>query len=377
MQSSYALYTALAIYQHKIERNTILKKSIIAIALLAVLFVAALTGCGQEMGQGPAAQEEIIVHNWGYFIDRDVLRLFEEEYGIRVDYREFVSNETLYAALSLGGMSADVIIPSDYMIARMIAEDMLYELNFDNIPNHRLIDPRFRGLDFDPENRFSVAYKVGTVGLIYNSAMIPYEITSWGALFDDRFAGQILMFDNPRDAFAIALKYLGYDINTTDEDQIQDAFELLMHQRSILQAYVMDQIFDKLESGEAWLGPYYAPDFLTMYANNPDLRFVRPVEGTNFFVDAMAIPRVSQNRENAEKFINFMTRTDIALMNMRWSYYASANYEAAAIFASELDPAYREVVFVGDVDYAKSEVFLHLPQHILELYDRLWIQLRS
>ena len=354
-----------------------MKKSIIAIALLAVLFVAALTGCGQEMGQGPAAQEEIIVHNWGYFIDRDVLRLFEEEYGIRVDYREFVSNETLYAALSLGGMSADVIIPSDYMIARMIAEDMLYELNFDNIPNHRLIDPRFRGLDFDPENRFSVAYKVGTVGLIYNSAMIPYEITSWGALFDDRFAGQILMFDNPRDAFAIALKYLGYDINTTDEDQIQDAFELLMHQRSILQAYVMDQIFDKLESGEAWLGPYYAPDFLTMYANNPDLRFVRPVEGTNFFVDAMAIPRVSQNRENAEKFINFMTRTDIALMNMRWSYYASANYEAAAIFASELDPAYREVVFVGDVDYAKSEVFLHLPQHILELYDRLWIQLRS
>ncbi|MCL2392583.1 MAG: spermidine/putrescine ABC transporter substrate-binding protein [Oscillospiraceae bacterium] len=373
-----------------------MKKTIIAIALLCLMLTIALTACGQssstqggstaESGseaQAPAGQdsssgqETIFVHNWGYFIDMDVLRIFEEEYGIRVRYSEFVNNETLYAALNLGGMIADVIIPSDYMIGRMIAEDMLYELNFDNIPNASLIDPRFRGLDFDPENRFAVPYKVGTVGLIYNSAMIPYEITSWGALFDERFAGQILMFDNPRDAFAVALKYLGYNINTTNESEIQEAFELLSQQRGILQAYVMDQIFDKLESGEAWIGPYYAPDFLTMYANNPDLRFVRPVEGTNFFVDAMVIPRGSQNRANAEKFINFMSRTDIALMNMRWSHYASANYEAAAIFAQELDPAYREVVFVGEVDYAKSEVFLHLPQHILDLYDRLWIQLRS
>ncbi|MCL2366850.1 MAG: spermidine/putrescine ABC transporter substrate-binding protein [Oscillospiraceae bacterium] len=356
-----------------------MKKNIISAVILCTLLAALLAACAGDgtAGQDSSAQDVIFVHNWGYFIDRDVLDMFEEEYGITVRYNEFVSNETLYAALNLGGMMADVIIPSDYMIARMIAEDMLYELNFDNIPNYALIDPRFRGLDFDPDNMFSVAYKVGTVGLIYNSAMIPYEITSWGALFDDRFAGQILMFDNPRDAFAIALQYLGFSINTTDEDEIQQAFELMMQQRNILQAYVMDQIFDKLESGEAWIGPYYAPDFLTMYANNPDLRFVRPIEGTNFFVDAMVIPRGAQNRTAAEKFINFMSRTDIALMNMRWSYYASANYEAAAIFAAELDPIYREVVFVGHEDYARSEVFQHLPQYTLELYDRLWIQLRS
>ena len=370
-----------------------MKKNIVSALLLCTILIALLAGCATEptmqdgivatpgnqdsADQGSDIPDVIFVHNWGYFIDRDVLRIFEEEYGIRVEYREFVNNETLYAALNLGGMRADVIIPSDYMIARMIDEDMLYELNFDNIPNYNLIDPRFRNLEFDPDNRFSVAYKVGTVGLIYNSAMIPYEITSWNALFDERFAGRILMFDNPRDAFAIALKYLGFDINTVNEDEIQQAFELLVQQRTILQAYVMDQIFDKLESGEAWIGPYYAPDFLTMYANNPDLRFVRPVEGTNFFVDAMVVPRGAENRTGAEKFINFMSRTDIALMNMRWSYYASANYEAAAIFAAELDPIYREVVFVGDEDYAKSEVFLHLPQHILELYDRLWIQLRS
>ena len=356
-----------------------MKKTTILLALSCLLLVFALTGCGENspFGGGSAAQEVVHVHNWGYFIDRDVLRMFEEEFGIRVHYNEFVSNETLYATLSLGGMIADVIIPSDYMIARMIAEDMLYELNFDNIPNYTLIDPRFRGLAFDPDNRFSVAYKVGTVGLIWNSAMIPYEINSWSALFDERFEGKILMFDNQRDAFAIALKYLGYDINTINPDEIHAAYELLVAQRSILQAYVMDQIFDKLESGEAWIGPYYAPDFLTMYANNPDLRFVRPKEGTNFFVDAMVIPRGSENRENAEKFINFMTRTDIALMNMRWSYYASANMEAAAIFADELDPIYRDVVFVNDEDYYKSEVFLHLPQDILDLYDRLWVSLRG
>lgn len=348
-----------------------MKKTIIlSILLLCIIFSVTLSGCGWS---GPVVH----VHNWGYFIDRDVLRMFEEEYGIRVIYNEYESNETLYANLNFGGMTADVIIPSDYMIARMIAEDMLYELDFSNIPNYVLIDPRFRGMDFDPDNRFSVAYKVGTVGLIYNSAMIPYEITSWGALFDERFEGKILMFDNPRDAFAIALKYLGYDINTTNEAEIYEAFELLLQQRRILQAYVMDQIFDKLESGEAWIGPYYAPDFLTMHENNPDLQFVRPTEGTNFFVDAMVIPRGAENVENAELFINFMTRTDIALMNMSWSFYASANYEAAAIFAAELDPFSRDVVFIGEEDYARTEVFLHLPEHIMELYDRLWIQLRS
>jgi len=349
-----------------------MKRIIILIIVLSILSTMFLTGCGAR-----DSTEVVYVHNWGYFIDRRVLDKFYEEYGIRVIYNEFESNETLYALLRVGGIIADVVIPSDYLIARLIEEDRLYELNFDNIPNYQLIDPRFRNLEFDPENRFSIAYKVGSVGLIYNSAMIPYEITSWGALFDQRFAGYILMFDNPRDAFAIALKYLGYSINTTDEAEIRRAFDLLVQQRDVLQAYVMDQIFDRLESGEAWIGPYYAPDFLTMQANNPDLRLARPLEGTNFFVDAMVIPRIAQNRENAEKFINFMTRTDIALMNMRFSYYASVNYEAAAIFAAELTPEQRDVVFTPDDVYANTEVFLHLPDHILELYDQLWIELKT
>ena len=358
----------------------LLKKTIILI-IATLCMLAILVGCGDQQGpsgtDGRTTGGVVNVRNWGYFIDRAVLDLFYQEYGIRVNYTEFASNEELYALLRMGGADIDVAIPSDYMIGRMIEEDMLYELDFANIPNYILIDPRFRNLAFDPDNRFSVAYKVGTVGLIYNYALIGEEITSWGALFDPRFAGQILMFDNPRDAFGVALKYLGYSINTTNEDEIHRAFELLVQQRGILQAYVMDQIFDKLEGGEAWLGPYYSPDFLTMRGNNPNLRLAHPVEGTNFFVDAMIIPRGAQNRENAEKFINFMARTDIALMNMRWSYYASANYEAARIFSEELPPEDRHVVFATDEVYARTEVFLHLPQHILELYDQLWIELRA
>jgi len=328
-------------------------------------------------GAGGGSGEVVYVHNWGEFIDPAVLRMFEEEYGISVIYRTFETNETLYALMRGGGLIADVVIPSDYMIARMIEEDMLNELDFSNIPNFSLIDPRFTNLEFDPHNKFAVPYKVGVVGLIYNSAMITDPVTSWGALFDPRFAGEILMFDNPRDAFGIALKYLGYSLNTTDEGEIQRAFDLLVAQRGILQAYVMDQIFEKLISGEAWIGPYYAPDFLTMYADNPYLRLVHPVEGANFFVDAMVVPAGAENQHNAEKFINFMIRTDIALMNMRYVYYASANEEAAAIFAQELTDMEREVVFASPEVYARTEVFLHLPQEILALYTRLWIELRS
>ena len=346
---------------------------IIAITLLSLSLIF-IVACGDN--QSDADGGVVYVHNWQYFIDPSVLDQFEEEYGIRVIYRYFENNETLYAAMNVGGMIADVIIPSDYMIARMIEEDMLYEINLDNIPNHELIDPRFRGLEFDPDNRFSVAYKVGTTGIIYNPTLVDFEVTGWEALFDERLAGQILMFDNPRDAFGVALQYLGYSINTVNEDEIHAAFEILVAQNDILQAYVMDQIFDKLEGEEAWIGPWYAPDFLTMYAVNPDLNFVRPHQGTNFFVNAMVVPRGSENRENAELFINFMSRTDIALANMRYVKYAAANYEAAAIFYEELDPQYRDVVFVGPEDYARTEVFLHLPQHILELYDRLWVELR-
>ena len=349
-----------------------MKKTMTTVIVLCLLLSAVAIGCAQNTGSGGVVN----VHNWGEYIDESIFSIFERETGIKVNYSTYETNEALYSLMRRGGANIDVIIPSDYMIARMVEEDMLAELDFSNIPNFSLIDERYKGLNYDPNNKFSVAYMTGTVGLIYNSSKISDEINSWSALFDERYSGQILMFDNPRDAFGIALKYLGFSLNTVNEDEIREAFVLLSHQRPILQAYVMDQIFDKLESGEAWIGPYYAGDFLVMAENNPDLQFARPVEGTNYFVDAMCIPKDATNKENAEAFINFITRTDIAIMNMEYIYYASANYEAAAAFAEDLDPDDYAIMFASSEVLANSEVYSHLPRNILELYDELWVELK-
>jgi len=351
-----------------------MKRTIIVI-LLCLLLLSAATGCGESEGSAGVVN----VHNWGEFIDESIFDDFEEETGIRVNYSTFETNGAIYSLLKRGGALIDVIFPSDYMVSRMIEEDMLEELDFSNIPNFALLDKRFTSLDFDPDNRFSVAYMTGTVGLIYNSAMIPYELTSWSALFDERNAGQIVMFDDQRDAFGIALKYLGYYQNTVDENEIREAYDLLVQQKPLLQAYVMDQIFDKLESGEAWIGPYYAGDYFNMRMNNPDLKFIRPVEGTNFFVDSMCIPKGAANKTNAELFINFMSRTDIAIRNMEYIWYASANAEATMLFAQEqkLSSEDYEILFASDETLTNSDVFTHLPADILTLYDQLWVDLKS
>ena len=342
-----------------------LKKAIVLVLVCTILSssLLMLTGCNEE--------QVVRVFNWGEYIDESIFDDFYERYGIRVIYRMFQTNEEMYSILRTGGTNFDVIIPSDYMIARMIEEGMLAELNFDNIPNFSLIDPRYKNLEFDPDNRFSVPYMVGTVGLIYNSTMINHEVVSWGSLFDPNYAGMILMFDNPRDAFAIALKYLGYSINTVNEDEIYAAFELLVQQREILQAYVMDQIFDKLESGEAAIGPYYAGDFFTMRANNPDLRFARPKEGTNFFVDAMVVPIDAENKENAEKFINFMTRPDIALLNTLHIRYSTTNAAAFAMLPEywQNDPIY----WPDDEVLARGEVLVDLGEFRAQLA-QAWTQ---
>ena len=355
------------------ERRKELKKTIILALAFCLLLPSVVSGCGKRAG----AAGEVNVHNWGEYIDESIFRIFEKETGIKVNYSTFQTNEQLYALLKRGGANIDVIIPSDYMVAWLIEEDMLEPLDFSNIPNYSLVDGRYRNLEYDPDGKYSVAYMTGTVGIIYNSAAVTDEITSWGSLLDERYSGQILMFDNPRDAFGIALKYLGYNMNTSSENEIREAFDVLAAQKPFLQAYVMDQIYDKLESGEALIGPYYAGDYLVMSENNPDLVFVRPEEGTNYFVDAMCIPKGSQNKKNAELFIDFMCSTEIALKNMEEIMYASANYEAAAIFAEDLDFEESEIMFASDETLANADVFTHLPQNILTLYNDLWIELKK
>ena len=268
-------------------------KKTLALAL-AMMMVAAmtLTGCG-------SSEEERVVNvcSWGEYIDENLIYQFEEETGIKVNYQTAESNEALYSLLKTGAGDYDVIVPSDYMIARLIDEDMLAELNYDNIPNYEKIDDRYKGLSFDPENKYTVPYTWGTLGIIYNTTMVDEPITSWDAMFDEKYAGNVLMIRNSRDALAAALLDLGYDLNTTDEAQIREAYELLADAKSkgVYQAFVMDEVFQKMEGGNAAIAMYYAGDYLTMLENNPDLAYVVPEEGSNWFVDAMCVLKNAQH----------------------------------------------------------------------------------
>ena len=350
-----------------------MKRLVIVLLALCLILVSLASGCQRKSAAG-----EVYVYNWGGpYIDVSIFKDFEKDTGIKVNYSEYQSNEELYSILKSGSALYDVIIPSDYMVSRLIDEGMLEEIDFSNIPNYSLIDGNYKGLEYDPDNKYSVAYMTGTVGLIYNSAEITDEITSWSALFDNKYTGQILMFDNPRDAFGIALKYLGYSQNTTVESEIRAAYDLLVQQNPILQAYVMDQIFDKLEAGEALIGPYYAGDYLVMIENNPDLVFVRPVEGSNAFVDAMCIPKGAKNKTNAELFINFMCDSDVSLANMNETLYASANYEAIEAYGADMDSEEYEIMFASDETLQNCDVFTNLPEDILALYNNLWVELKK
>lgn len=342
------------------------------------MLTAVLSACG---GTGSASKGVVNVYNWGEYISDgtdgtlDICGEFERQTGIKVNYQVFDSNESMYAMLASGGASYDVIIPSDYMISRMIEEDMLEQLNFDNIPNYSDIDPALKNPEYDPDGLYSVPYMWGTVGIIYNTSMITEPVEGWGSLFDPAYAGQILMFDNSRDAIGIALKALGYSYNTTDPAQIQQAVDLLIEQKPILQGYVMDQIFDKLEGGEAAIGPYYAGDFVTMHANNPDLAFCLPKEGSNLFVDAMCIPKGAENKDNAEAFINFMCTTDAGLANCEAIGYSTPLLSVRDALPAEISGD--SVAYPSDAVLATCETFKNLPQNILELYDSEWLRLKT
>lgn len=350
-----------------------MKKNVFALVLTLVMVMSltiGLTGCGNSATNG-----EVNVYNWGEYIDEELLDKFTEETGIKVNYDTYSDNESLYSMLSSGSANYDVVIPSDYMISRMIDEDMLEELNFDNIPNFQYIDDAYKGLEYDPEDRYSVAYTWGTVGIIYNTTMLDYVPDSWSVLWDENLSGQILMFNNSRDAIGIALKYLGYSQNTTDPEQITEAVDLLIQQKPLVQAYVMDQIFDKLEGGEAAVGPYYAGDAITMIEENPDLAFVVPKEGTNLFVDAMCIPKGAQNKENAEAFINFMCDPENMAANIEYIAYSSPSSAARELLSDELKNS--DICYPDEALLENTDTFINLPQDILDLYDSEWVRLMT
>ena len=345
--------------------------------LLAALLLAALLPVSVS-----AAEGEITVYNWGQYISDgtddslDVIAAFEEATGIKVNYLTFDSNESMYTKLKTGGTSFDVIIPSDYMIGKLIEEDMLEPLDFDNIPNYQYIDEAFRDQAYDPENRFSVPYTWSTVGLIYNTNYVnEQDAESWMALWNANYAGKILMFDNPRDAFGIAEKIRGYSLNSTDINELRQSADLLAMQKDLLQAYVMDQIFDKMERGEAWLAPYYAGDYLTMVEENPDLAFSYPKEGFNIFIDACCIPKGCRNKAGAEAFINFLCEPEIMAENLDFLGYSVPETAAKELMDPEVteDP----VAYPDDETLARSEAFGSLDIATTQTMNDLWLSVKT
>ena len=320
----------------------------------------------------------------GEYLGENVIGDFEKQFGVRVIVENFDSNEMMYTKL-MAGDRYDVIIPSDYMIEYFIKNDMLAELDFSNIPEYKNIDEKYRGLHYDPENKYTVPYTWGSVGIIYNTTMVDEPITSWGAMFDEKYAGQVLMINNSRDALMAALCYLGYDINTTDEGQLTEAFELVKNakDKGVYQAFVMDEVFGKMEGGNAAITMYYAGDYLTMLENNEDLAFVIPEEGSNWFVDAMCVLKSSQHKAEAYEWINFIASTDSNLANMDYIWYASPNAEALAEYPAYYEEQYGEpldeeiynIMAIPDEERERCEIYVNLPQETLKFYDKLWTQL--
>lgn len=322
--------------------------------------------------------EKVVVYNWGEYLDPEVLTLFEQETGIDVVYEEFETNEILYPKISSGAIAYDVICPSDYMIQRMIENDLLAEINFDNIPNVKNIGKDYmeQSRQFDPENKYSVPYCWGTVGILYNKTMVDEPITSWSVLWDEKYKDNILMQDSVRDAFGVTLKYLGYSLNSTDLDELTEARDLLIKQKPLVQAYVIDQVRDKMIGNEAAIGVIYSGEAIYTQMENPDLEYVIPEEGSNIWIDSWVIPKNAENKENAEKFINFLCRPEIALMNFEYITYSTPNSEARKLIEDE---AIRnsEIAFPDLSKYDNLETFQYLGTEADQTYGELWNQVKS
>lgn len=358
-----------------------MKRKILSL-LAAALFLFSLCSCSDNANTGDT--QTLNVYNWGEYIDLSVLQEFEEEYkeitgkDIKVNYTTYASNEEMYSKIVSGAASYDVIIPSEYMISKMISEGRLLELNFDNIPNYRYIGEEYRGLDYDPDEKYSVPYTWGTVVIVYNSKYVDEEDVadqSIDLLWNEKYAGNILMFDNPRDAFALAHIKLGHSMNTTVPEEWYEAYDALNEQKDIVQAYVMDQVFDKMISEEAYVAPYYAGDAMTMMEENEDLCAYVPVEGANMFFDSMCIPEGAKNKEAAELFINFMCRTDIAVRNAEAVWYAIPH--TAAFEALDPEQSEDELVYPPQEVKDKCDIFINLDENTLNLQGDLWKKLKT
>lgn len=354
-----------------------MKRSIVlgATLLLAVLTVS---GCKKEDPADAANSNSLVVYNWGEYIDPDILDQFEEETDISIIYDEFETNEIMYPKVETGAVVYDVICPSDYMIQKMIENDLLEPLDYDKIPNFSNIDPDYlkSAEQFDPGNRYCVPYCWGTVGILYNKTMVHETVDSWDILWDEKYKDEILMQDSVRDAFAVALKRLGYSLNSTDSTELQEAADSLKEQKPLVQAYVVDQVRDKMIGNEAALGVIYSGEAIYTQRENPDLEYVIPKEGSNVWIDGWVIPKNAHHKENALKFLDFLCRPDIALKNFEYITYSTPNKAARALIEDD-DIRNSTIAFPTGEMLKNCETYTYLGSDMDFEYNELWNEVKA
>lgn len=342
------------------------KKHFLLILIITIFTVLILTSCGEK-------KPSLNVYNWGDYIDKEVLKEFEEEFDVKVNYSDFATNEDLYVKIKQGVSNYDVIFPSDYMIERMIKEDLIIKLDRYNIPNFDKLDDKFINLEYDSSNEYSMPYMWGTVGIIYNKTMVD-PLDSWSDLWDEKYKGEIIMLKSQRDTLAVALKKLHYSMNTRDIDQLEEAKEELIRQKPLVYAYLGDEIKDQMVAENAGIGVVWSGDAVAMIRENSDLEYIIPKEGTNLWVDAMAIPKSSESKELAEKFINFMLRPKISSKNADYIGYSTPIWEARELLPEDIREslvAYPEEYMIENVEVFKD------PTDIIKEYDRIWTEIMS
>ena len=335
--------------------------------LLSIILTAMIsTGCSKSN------TVTLNIYNWGDYIDESILKTFTEETGIKINYDKFDSNEIMYAKLKSGAQNYDVLFPSDYMIEKLIKENLLQKIDFDNIPNYKYIDENFKNLAYDPNNEYSIPYMWGTLGILYNKDFVKEPVDSFNILFNEKYANYILMQDSVRDTFAVALKKLNYSLNCTDENKLEEAKQLLISQRALISGYFNDQIKDKMIGNEAYLAVVYSGDAIYTKELNPSLEYVVPKEGSNLWFDGVCIPTTSKHKKEAEMFINFLNRTDIALANVDLIGFSTPHTGVIEQLPEEITSTYpsEEVI-------KRCEVFIDLGKDITKIYNDKWTEIKS
>lgn len=345
-----------------------MKKIILA---LSVLMLLTLSACGKK----DQAKEEIYVYNWGEYIDPSILKDFQKETGIKVNYDTYASNEDLYIKMTQSQDKYDVIVPSDYMIERLIKEDLIQEINFDNIPNFSGVEDVLKNPSFDPENKYSVPYFWGTVGIVYNKSEVKDKVDSWNILWNEKYKDQIIMYNSQRDTLGLALKRLGYSLNSTNEKELEEAKKSLIEQKPLVYAYLDDDGRDVVVQGDANLSVMYSGDALLMMAQNEDLDYVVPKEGSNIWYDSMVIPKNAQNVSGAEKFINYMLKPEVQAKNAEYCVgYTSPVKGVKDLLPDEIK---NSKVAYPDIDLLPPlESFKDLGDFI-KVYDRIWTEINA